>query len=113
MDDDLGLSIGDRYSILTMIFFIPYIIFQFPANIVIRKLGPSVWLPSLVVLWGAVTVGLGFTTHWTQALGCRIILGVLEVASSLPMIAYPQLNYSTGWLLSGMCLPSFVLVHAL
>lgn len=78
MDQDLGLSIGDRYSILTMIFFIPYIIFQFPANIVIRKLGPAMWLPSLVVAWGGVTIGMGFVTHWTQALGCRIILGVLE-----------------------------------
>ncbi|CAO2658460.1 Nn.00g061830.m01.CDS01 [Neocucurbitaria sp. VM-36] len=78
MDEDLGLSIGSRYSILTMIFFIPYVIFQFPANIVIRKLGPAVWLPSLVVCWGAVTIGLGFVTDWTQALGCRIILGVLE-----------------------------------
>ncbi|OAL47078.1 MFS general substrate transporter [Pyrenochaeta sp. DS3sAY3a] len=78
MDEDLGLSVGSRYSILTMIFFIPYIIFQFPANIVIRKLGPAVWLPSLVVCWGAVTIGMGFVTHWTQALGCRIILGVLE-----------------------------------
>lgn len=78
MDEDLGLSIGARYSILTMIFFIPYVIFQFPANIVIRKLGPAVWLPSLVVCWGATTIGLGFVSDWTQALGCRIVLGVLE-----------------------------------
>lgn len=78
MDSDLGLSLGSRYSILTMIFFIPYIIFQFPANLIIRKLGPAVWLPSLVVCWGAVTIGMGFTTTWTQALGCRVILGVLE-----------------------------------
>ncbi|KAK7179385.1 major facilitator superfamily transporter [Paraphaeosphaeria sporulosa] len=78
MDEDLGLSIGARYSILTMIFFIPYVIFQFPANIIIRKLGPAVWLPSLVVCWGATTIGLGFVSDWTQALGCRIILGVLE-----------------------------------
>jgi MFS family permease len=78
MDLDLELSVGNRYSILTMIFFIPYIIFQFPANIFIRKLGPALWLPSLVVCWGGVTIGMGFTTHWTQALGCRIILGVLE-----------------------------------
>lgn len=78
MDTDLGLSIGSRYSILTMIFFIPYIIFQFPANIVIRKLGPALWLPSLVVIWGAVTIGMGFVTSWTQALGLRVLLGVLE-----------------------------------
>lgn len=80
MDEDLGLSVGSRYSILTMIFFVPYIIFQFPANIIIRKLGPAMWLPSLVVAWGATTIGMGFVTHWTQALGCRIILGVLEVS---------------------------------
>lgn len=78
MDKDLGLSIGSRYSILTMIFFIPYIICQFPANIIIRKLGPAVWLPSLVICWGAVSIGMGFVTHWTQAVGLRIILGVLE-----------------------------------
>jgi hypothetical protein len=76
---DLQFSVGARYSILTMIFFIPYIIFQFPANIIIiRKLGPAVWLPSLVVCWGDVTIGMGFVTDWTQALGCRIILRVLE-----------------------------------
>jgi MFS family permease len=78
MDVDLQLSIGSRYSILSMIFFIPYIIFQFPANIAIRKLGPAVWLPTLVLCWGAVTIGMGFTHSWVQALGCRIILGVLE-----------------------------------
>lgn len=50
----------------------------FRANIIIRKLGPAVWLPSLVICWGAVTIGIGFTNDWTQALGCRIILGVLE-----------------------------------
>jgi MFS family permease len=61
-----------------MIFFIPYILFQFPANIIIRHLGPAVWLPSLVICWGGVTIGMGFTTTWLQALGCRVILGVLE-----------------------------------
>jgi hypothetical protein len=78
MDVDLQLSVGSRYSILTMIFFIPYIILQFPANIVIRYLGPAVWLPSLVVCWGAVTIGMGFTTTWLEALGCRVVLGLLE-----------------------------------
>ncbi|KAF2027827.1 hypothetical protein EK21DRAFT_114462 [Setomelanomma holmii] len=47
---------------------------SFPANIIIRKAGPT----TLVVCWGAVTIGMGFTSDWTQALECRIILGVLE-----------------------------------
>lgn len=56
-------------------------IFQFPANIVCRRLGPCLWLPSLAVSWGIVTLGVGFTTNWTQLIACRILLGVLEVCS--------------------------------
>ncbi|QDS68817.1 hypothetical protein FKW77_006268 [Venturia effusa] len=78
MDEDLGMSIGNRYSLVSMIFFVPYTIFQFPANIAIRKLGAAVWLSFLVVLWGCVSIGMGFTKEWTQLLGCRVILGVLE-----------------------------------
>jgi MFS family permease len=78
MDEDLGMSIGNRYSLVSMMFFVPYVIFQFPANIVIRKLGAALWLSSLVVLWGCVSIGMGFTKEWTQLLGCRVILGILE-----------------------------------
>ncbi|KAM3423655.1 hypothetical protein BST61_g1072 [Cercospora zeina] len=60
MDSDLSLSIGNRYTLITMMFFVPYVIFQFPANIAIRKFG------------------IGFNGHWTQTIGCRILLGVLE-----------------------------------
>ncbi|KAF2434371.1 MFS general substrate transporter [Tothia fuscella] len=78
MDEDLGISIGNRYSLVSMIFFVPYVICQFPANIVIRKMGAALWLSSLVICWGAVTIGMGFTKTWTELLGYRIILGVLE-----------------------------------
>ena len=111
MNDDLELYIGDRYSILTMIFFIPYIIFQFPANIIIRKLGPAVWLPSLVIAWGAVTVGMGFATHWTHTLGCRIILGVLEV--DIPIQSWKRgLTFFTGRIFPWLCLSPQLLVHS-
>lgn len=79
MDEDLGLSVGDRYSLVVMIFFVPYVICQFPANIICRRLGPCLWLPSLAVSWGIVTLGVGFTTSWTQLIACRILLGILEV----------------------------------
>ncbi|PGH17195.1 hypothetical protein AJ79_01333 [Helicocarpus griseus UAMH5409] len=78
MDEDLELSVGSRYSLISMIFFVPYIVFQFPSNIAIRKLGAMWWLPSLVVCWGAVMIGFGFTHTWDQLLGLRVILGILE-----------------------------------
>ncbi|KXT12287.1 hypothetical protein AC579_5655 [Pseudocercospora musae] len=78
MDEDLQLSVGNRYTLITMMFFVPYVIFQFPANIVIRKLGACLWLSSLVVAWGVVSIGIGFNTSWTQTMGCRVLLGILE-----------------------------------
>lgn len=45
----------------------------------IRKLGAAIWLSSLALLWGVVTIGMGFTNKWTELLGCRVIMGVLEV----------------------------------
>ena len=78
MDEDLGLSVGNRYSLITMLFFVPYVIFQFPANIVIRKLGACLWLSSLVCAWGIVSIGIGFNKKWTETLGCRVLLGILE-----------------------------------
>lgn len=78
MDEDLQLSVGNRYTLITMIFFVPYVIFQFPANIAIRKLGACLWLSSLVCAWGIVCIGMGFNQNWTETLGCRILLGVLE-----------------------------------
>ena len=79
MDEDLGLSIGDRYSIISMIFFVPYVVFQFPSNIVIRKIGTMWWLPSIVMAWGVVMIGMGFSKKWTDLLAMRVLLGIFEV----------------------------------
>lgn len=52
MDRDLGTNQGDRYSIITLVFFIPYIIFEIPSQFGLRKFGAKIWLGSAVVLWG-------------------------------------------------------------
>lgn len=78
MTTDLKLYIGDRYSISLLIFFVPYFIFELPSNIVLRKLGAAKWLGTIVTAWGAVMIGMGFTTNWTQLVACRAILGFFE-----------------------------------
>ena len=98
----LQLTVGERYSLITLIFFIPYvsgsgricsgdqrgsdgirfflgqIIFELPSNLLIRKVGPRVLLSSITIAWGAVMLGMGFVTDWTQLLACRFLLGLLE-----------------------------------
>jgi hypothetical protein len=50
---DLKL-IGFRYSIITLVFFTTYVVFQFPATIIIKKVGPRFFLPLITLLWGVV-----------------------------------------------------------
>jgi MFS family permease len=77
----------DRYSIITLVFFIPYVIFQPPATVIMRKVGPRIFLSIITLLWGSVMIGFGFVKDWTQMIGLRVVLGVLE-AGFFPGCAY-------------------------
>jgi MFS family permease len=53
-------------------------LFQPPATVAIRKIGPRRFLAAIVLLWGAVMIGFGFTPTWEVMAVLRVILGVLE-----------------------------------
>ncbi|KAJ5136210.1 phthalate transporter [Penicillium atrosanguineum] len=78
MQKDLGLEIGSRYSLVVLIFFVPYVIFQLPSSIIVRKLGPKAFLGGITFLWGVVMMCFGFIHNWKVMLGLRVILGTFE-----------------------------------
>ncbi|KFY86086.1 hypothetical protein V500_07884 [Pseudogymnoascus sp. VKM F-4518 (FW-2643)] len=84
----------DRYSVIVLIFFIPYVLFQPPATVIMRKLGPRRFLPTICVLWGGVMIAFGFVNNWTEMVGLRVILGVLE-AGFFPGCAYLMSTWFT------------------
>jgi hypothetical protein len=43
-------------SIIVLMFFVPYIIFQPPMTIVIRKFGPTIFLSSIIICWAAIMI---------------------------------------------------------
>lgn len=57
MNVELKLTIHNRYSIVTLVFFTSYIVFEFPSTVIIRYLGPRNHLAGITVLWGAVMLG--------------------------------------------------------
>lgn len=78
MDDDLRLETGQRASIVTSTFFIGYILFNIPSNVVIRGVGAARFLGSITFAWGVLTIGLGFVNSWVVAAVLRSLLGVFE-----------------------------------
>jgi len=78
MDEDLNLLVGYRYSLITLSFFITYVLFQPPMTILCRKIGPPRFLPGICLIWGCVIIGFGFANNWSVLVGLRLILGFME-----------------------------------
>ncbi|KAL8739063.1 MAG: hypothetical protein Q9181_000245 [Wetmoreana brouardii] len=51
LEKDLNMK-GQDYNIALQVFFIPYILFEVPSNILIRKLAPSTWISGTMTCWG-------------------------------------------------------------
>ncbi|KAI4246216.1 MAG: hypothetical protein L6R42_009983 [Xanthoria sp. 1 TBL-2021] len=77
----------DRYSVITLVFFITYVIFQPPTTILTRFFGPRIWLATITLAWGVVMICFGFVKDWTALVGLRCLLGVLE-SGFFPGVVY-------------------------
>ncbi|KAK3385038.1 major facilitator superfamily domain-containing protein [Podospora didyma] len=86
MSKELVLT-GNKYSIVSLVFFVTYIIFQPPSTVIVRKIGPRVHMACITVLWGCCMIGMGFVANFEQLTGLRVLLGVLE-AGFFPSCVY-------------------------
>ncbi|KXJ93612.1 major facilitator superfamily domain-containing protein [Microdochium bolleyi] len=102
MTTDLNM-VGSDYNIALFVFFIPYIIFEVPSNLVIKRVAPSTWLASITVLWGISTVGMGFVTNNAGLVACRLLLGLFEagiVPGCIYLISMYYKRYEVQWRMS-------------
>jgi MFS family permease len=82
---------GNRFNIALSLFFVTYIIFELPANMMCKRFGPRVWLSFITFGFGIVTISTAFVTSYHGLLVCRVLLGIFEsgVQPGL-MFAYSQ-----------------------
>ncbi|KAM0329313.1 hypothetical protein ACHAQA_004618 [Verticillium albo-atrum] len=78
MDEDLGLDQGNRASIVLMVFFISYILFEIPSNAILHRVGAANCLAFYAFAWGFVTLGMGFLQNWQGLAVLRVLLGLFE-----------------------------------
>ncbi|KAF5097740.1 hypothetical protein DV451_003699 [Geotrichum candidum] len=88
---DLELT-GNKFNMCLTVFFFTYAFFEIPSNMILKKVRPSIWLPSIVLAWGVVMTLMGIVQSYHGLLIARIFLGVTE-AGLFPGIAY----YLTQW----------------
>ncbi|KAI1816201.1 MFS general substrate transporter [Poronia punctata] len=86
MNKELDL-VNNRYSLVTLLFFITYILFQPPATVACRKFGPRPFLAFITIAWGIVLIGLGLVHNWGGLAVLRVVLGLFE-AGFFPSVIY-------------------------
>ena len=74
---DLKLK-GIQYNTALTIFFVPYIVFEIPSNILLKRLKPHVWLSLCMFMFGVVTVCQGLVQNYSGLLTTRFFLGLFE-----------------------------------
>ncbi|OJJ56092.1 hypothetical protein ASPSYDRAFT_183076 [Aspergillus sydowii CBS 593.65] len=87
MREDLAMVDGTKYNAALMIFFIPYVVFEIPANLFLVKLKPHVWLSFCALSFGLVTIFQGLVKSWASLMVTRWFLGTFE-AGMIPGCVY-------------------------
>jgi len=91
MNKDLGLS-ASAYGFGAGAFFWTYILFQFPANLLLARIGARVWISAIMVAWGICSASTALVTGETTFVAARFLLGIAE-AGFFPGVAY----FMTCW----------------
>ena len=77
MNNDLGFS-PETYGFGAGIFFISYLLFQLPANVVLGRLGARLWISLIIAAWGIVSAATAFVQGPVSFAVLRFLLGVAE-----------------------------------
>lgn len=86
MNADLGLS-AELYGNAVSIFFVSYLLFQFPSSRALKMLGARWWIFGVVLLWGVAATGMAFVQELWHLYVLRFVLGIAE-AGYAPGIVY-------------------------
>ncbi|KAL8287355.1 hypothetical protein RQP46_003807 [Phenoliferia psychrophenolica] len=70
--------VGREYSNSLAIFFVFYVIFETPSNMVMKAWRPSRWLPIIMLGWGIVITLTGIVENFAGLFTARVFLGITE-----------------------------------
>ena len=84
---DLGLN-SASYGFAAGIFFLGYVLFEVPSNLILDRVGARRWISRILLSWGVVAALMAFMTTATQFNGLRLLLGVAEAGFFPGIILY-------------------------
>ncbi len=96
MLSDLSFS-NTIYGLGAGIFFLGYVIFEVPSNIVLHKVGAKLWIARIMVSWGVIGAAMAFVQTPTQFYVLRFLLGVAEAGFIPGVLLYLTYWFPAAW----------------
>lgn len=91
MNADLGLS-AQVFGLGAGIFFVGYVLFEVPSNVMLERFGARVWIARIMLSWGILSAAMAFVQGPNSFYAVRFLLGIAE-AGFFPGIIF----YLTCW----------------
>lgn len=66
------------YNWALSIFFFGYVIFEVPSNMILSRSKPSIFIPSIMVLWGSLCCVMAVVRSFSGLMALRFVIGCIE-----------------------------------
>lgn len=83
------------YGLGAGLFFIGYILFEVPSNLILTKMGARLWIARIMITWGVISGATMLVTTPTQFYILRFLLGVAEAGFFPGVMLYLTYWYPT------------------
>ncbi|TDV39369.1 sugar phosphate permease [Paraburkholderia caballeronis] len=87
MKQDLGIT-DAMYSLGAVLFFVGYVLFELPGNLLLRRFGARRTFARIMLLWGATSVAMITVASARQFYVLRFLLGVFEAGFFPGVVLY-------------------------
>ncbi|WP_230948916.1 MFS transporter [Burkholderia cepacia] len=87
MTSSIGLS-DAAYGLGAGLFFIGYLFFEVPSNLILHRVGARIWIARIMITWGVVSALMAFVSEPWQFYVLRVLLGVAEAGFFPGVILY-------------------------
>ncbi|WP_321893269.1 MFS transporter [Paraburkholderia tropica] len=108
MKHDLGFS-DAIYGLAAGMFFIGYMLFEVPSNLLLHRIGAKRTFSRIMVCWGAVSIAMAFARTPTILYVLRFLLGLFEAGFFPGIVLYLSYWYParyrasrTSWIFAAM-----------
>ncbi len=85
------------YGLGAGIFFLGYVLFEVPSNLLLHKVGARVWIARIMITWGVLGGLMAFVTTPMQFYVLRFLLGVAEAGFIPGVLLYLTFWFPAAW----------------